>query len=46
MSCLKTFDDKSSHNKINDNYINFLNKTNGQNLEKKQSMASYIKIRR
>ncbi|KAB8094732.1 hypothetical protein EE612_022015, partial [Oryza sativa] len=37
------FDDESSHDKINDNYINFLNKTNGQTLDKK-STASYIKI--
>jgi hypothetical protein len=26
----RTFDDKSNHNKINDNYIKFSNKTNSQ----------------
>ncbi len=39
----RTFDDKSSHNKINDNYIIFLNKTKSQTFVKK-STASYIKI--
>ena len=34
---------RAFHNKINDNYINFLNKTNGQTLDKK-STASYIEI--
>ena len=37
--------DKTTHNKINYNYVNFLNKTNGQTCEKK-SMASSIKKRR
>ena len=34
--------DKTTYNKINYNYINFLNKTNGQTCEKK-STASSIK---
>jgi hypothetical protein len=34
--------DKTTHNKINYNYVNFLNKTNGQTCEKK-STASSIK---
>ena len=38
----KTFDNKSSHNKINNNYINFWNKTNDQ-VFIKMSMVSYIK---
>ena len=37
--------DKTTHNKINYNYVNFLNKTNGQTCEKK-STASSIKKRR
>jgi hypothetical protein len=37
--------DKATHNKINYNYVNFLNKTNGQICEKK-STASSIKKRR
>ena len=44
MSCLKTFDDKLNHNKINNNYIIFLKKTNDQMLVKRLT-TSYIKIR-
>ena len=40
----RIFDDKSSYNKINNNYV-FLSKTNGQSYLKK-SMTSYIKILR
>jgi hypothetical protein len=37
--------DKTTHKKINYNYVNFFNKTNGQTCEKK-STASFIEKRR
>ena len=37
--------DKTTHNEINYNYVNFLNKTKGQTCEKK-STASSIKKRK
>ena len=40
-----TKSDKTTHNKINYNYVNFLNKTNNQTCEKK-SIASSIKKKR
>ena len=40
-----TMSDKTTHNKINYNYVNFLNKTNGQTCEKKSTVSS-IKKRR
>jgi hypothetical protein len=34
-----TMSDKTTHNKINYNYVNFLNKTNGKTCEKKSTAS-------